>query len=174
MRHCSRMNRIKLAFGLVACVALRAQPLATGNLLIATSKSHDPELARSVILLIHYDFESAIGLILNKPASVPITEVLPDAKGKSILVFAGGPVPIGVRGLLPSKASPYFTVVSNRTQLLRIIAAGEPPMRLYAGYTGWTAPQLQSEIARGLWKVLPPNRGALFDSHPETLWRGLQ
>jgi putative AlgH/UPF0301 family transcriptional regulator len=82
-------------FGHLALFALAAnpQPLATGKLLIATAKSHDPDFAGSVVLLIRYDSESAIGLMLNKPTRVPIGEVLLDLKGKSITVFAGGPVP---------------------------------------------------------------------------------
>ncbi len=160
---------------LLALLALSAnpQPLAIGNLLVATAKSHDPDLAGSVVLLIRSDSESTMGLMLNKPTSVPIGEVLPDANDKSVTVYAGGPVTIGVRGLLGSKDPPFFTVVSNKAELLRIIAGGRPAFRVYAGYTGWTAPQLQSEVARGLWKVLPASAGALFDPHPKTLWRRL-
>ena len=160
---------------LLTLLALPASPQrpATGNLLVATAKSHDPDFAHSVVLLIRCDSQSAIGLMLNKPTSIPITEIFPDAKGKPVTVFAGAPVTIGVRCLLGSKAPSFFTVVSNKSELLRIIASGKPPVRIYAGYTGWTAQQLRSEVARGLWKVLPTNTGAVFDPHPETLWRRL-
>ncbi len=140
--------------------------------MLATAKSHDPDLADSVVLLIRYDSESAIGLMLNKLTRVPIGEVLPDLKGKSITVFAGGPVTIGVRGLLRSQAPPFFSVVSNKAELLGMLET--KPVRIYAGYTGWTAQQLQSEVERGLWKVLPANIGAVFDPHPETLWQRLR
>jgi putative transcriptional regulator len=161
---------------LLALIALPANPqgVATGSLLVATGKSHDPDLSSSVVLLIRYDRESAIGLMLNKPTSIPITEILPDAKGKSATVFAGGPVTIGVRGLLRSKAPPFFTVVSNKTELLSMIARGTPPLHVYAGYVGWTARQLQSEVERGLWSVLPAGATSLFDPHPETLWQRLR
>jgi hypothetical protein len=114
-------------FRLTLLLALHAhsanpQPLTTGNLLVATSKSHDPDLADSVVLLIHCDSESAIGLVLNQPTSLPIGEVLRDPKDKSITVFAGGPVIIGVRGLLRSQAPPFFSVVSNRAELLKMVA----------------------------------------------------
>jgi putative transcriptional regulator len=148
--------------GLLAGVALGAQPLVIGTLLVATAQSHDPDFARTVVVLIRYDAKSAMGLMLNKATSVAITEVLPDVKGKSITVFAGGPVSIGVRGILRSKASPYFAVVSNKPELLSILERGSPPIRVYAGYAGWTAEQLGSEVARGLWKVLPPNAELLF------------
>ena|ERR1700733_12320666 len=168
------MNNFPAISALLPSLALCAQTLATGNLLVATPKSRDPDFARSVVLLIHYDSESAVGLMLNKPTAVPISDVLPDAKGKSITVFAGGPVTLGVRGLLRSKAPPYFTVVSNRRELLGIISSSAPPFRIYAGYTGWTAQQLQNEITRGLWKVLPPTPATVFHPHPETLWPSLR
>ena len=173
MQKCNVALAKLTSVGLLACMALGAQPLATGSLLVATAKSHDADFAHSVVLLIRYDPESAVGLMLNRPTSVPITEALPDAKGKSVTVFAGGPVTIGVRGLLRSKASPFFTIVSNKTELLRIIAIGMPPLRIYAGYTGWTTQQLQSEVARGLWKVLSPKADTVFDPRPEALWQRL-
>jgi putative transcriptional regulator len=136
-------------------------------MLIATGKSHDPDFAHSIVLLIHYDSEAAIGLIVNKPMAVPVSEILPEAKGKSITIYAGGPIPIGVRGLLRSKSPPFFTVIAGKPQLLKLISSAAPPhsFRIYAGYTGWTARQLQSEVARGLWRVQPAD--------PDTLWRGL-
>jgi putative transcriptional regulator len=164
----SLLKIIICATALVSCAT--PQQLSTGTLLVATAKSNDPDFARSVILLTHYDQESAIGLMLNKATSVPISEVLPEAKSKSVTVYAGGPVTIGIRSLIPSKTPPYFTVVSNRTELLRLNSSGVP---LFAGYTGWSAQQLQSEVARGLWKVLPFNAATVFDPHPETLWKRL-
>ena len=42
---------------------------------------------------------------------------------------------------------------------------GTPPdsFRLYAGYVGWTAKQLEDEVARGLWKVTRPKAESIFD-----------
>ncbi len=156
-----------LAFTLSFTGYANSQQIAAGSLLVATDKSHDPDFKHSNIVLIHYDSEAAIGLMLNKATTVPISELLPEAKDKSITIYAGGPIPIGVRGLLRSKSPPFFTVISDRTQLLKLISSATTPgsFRIYAGYTGWTARQLQSEIARGLWKVLPAD--------PFTLWRGL-
>jgi putative transcriptional regulator len=164
-----RILRMALVLALVG--SANSQPLAAGNLLVATAKSHDPDFARSVVLLIHYDSESAIGLMLNKPTTVPISDVLAEAKGKSVTVYAGGPVTIGVRGLLRSKSPPFFSVFSNKTQLLKLMSdTPSSSFRIYAGYTGWTTRQLQSEVARGLWKVLPANPGTLWPrltpSHP--------
>jgi putative transcriptional regulator len=155
---------LRLTLLLALTLSANSQQLATGSVLVATPNSHDPDFARSVIVLIHYDSESAIGLMLNKPTSVPISEVLPEAKGQSVTVYAGGPIAIGVRGLVRSKSQPCFTVISDKLRLLKMIASGAPPtsFRVYAGYTGWTAKQLQSEVARGLWRVLPGNAAVLW------------
>jgi putative transcriptional regulator len=135
--------------------------LGAGSLLAATAKSHDPDFAGSVVLLIHYDGQSAIGLMLNKPTSIPISEVLPEVKSKAVTVYAGGPVAIGVRALVRTQAPPFFAVVTQKAELLKLLSSSAT-FRVYAGYVGWTRPQLQSEVSRGLWKVLPPT--------PSTLW----
>ncbi len=155
---------LRLALLLALTGYANSQQLAAGNLLLATAKSRDSDFARSVVLLIHYDAESAIGLMLNKPTTVPMSDVLPEAKGKSVTIYAGGPVSIGIRGLLRSNSPPFFSVISNKPQILKLISGRTPSssFRIYAGYTGWTARQLQSEIARGLWKVMPASPGTLW------------
>lgn len=149
---------------MVLALEARGADLAEGDLLVATEKSHDSDFAHSAVVLIQYDRESAVGLMLGKPTEIPITEILPEAKGRRVVVYAGGPLAIGVRGLVRTKAAPYFRVVSNRTELLRLIARGIPAseFRVYAGYVGWTARQLQSEIDRGLWRVEAADAKAIF------------
>jgi putative transcriptional regulator len=165
---------MRLALLLALAVGGHAETPAAGKLLVATPKSHDPDFARSVIVLIHYDANSAVGLMLNKPTDVPISDVLPEAKA-AVKIYAGGPVAMGVRGLARSKTAPFFSLISNKPQLLKMISDDAPSssFRIYAGYVGWTARQLQDELTRGLWNVLPANAGTLFDARPEMLWRRL-
>lgn len=146
--------------------AASAVDLGAGTLLVATEKSHDPDFAHSVVVLTQYDRESAVGLMLGKPTDIPIAEVLPEAKGRHVVVYAGGPVAIGVRGLVRTRTAPYFRVVTNKAELLKLIARGLPAseFRVYAGYVGWTARQLQSEVERGLWRVKAPDAKAIFDA----------
>lgn len=158
---------VVLAILMTPGVLLAGARLEAGSILVATTKSHDPDFARSVVVVIRYDSESAIGLLLNKPTNVPLSEVLPEAKDKQVMVYAGGPVAIGVRGLLRTKSAPFFTVVTSKRELV-----SRSP-RIYAGYTGWTASQLQNEVTRGLWTVLPASSSIIFDPHPETLWQRL-
>jgi putative transcriptional regulator len=148
-----------------ACAACGAD-LRVGAVLVATEKSHDPDFARSSVVLIQYDAESAMGLIIGKATDVPVSDLLPEAKRGQVTIYAGGPLAIGVRGLVRTKSAPYFRVVTKKAELLKLIERGTPAsdFRIYAGYVGWTAQQLWSEIDRGLWKVEAADARAIFDA----------
>jgi putative AlgH/UPF0301 family transcriptional regulator len=44
---------MRLALLLAVALSANSQELVAGKLLVATAKSHDPDIARSVVLLIH-------------------------------------------------------------------------------------------------------------------------
>lgn len=43
-------------------------------------------------------------------------------------------------------------------------------IRAYAGYAGWAARQLQAEIERGDWRVVPGDQQLIFDAKPGEIW----
>jgi hypothetical protein len=90
------------------------RPPAVGQILIATEKSHDPDLAKSVVLVIHSDSDGVMGLILNRP------------RAKS--TYHGGPIPLGSRALSRNKAEQILPGV--------YMSAGtkDPTARIYEGY----------------------------------------
>jgi putative transcriptional regulator len=133
----------------------------TGKLLVATAKSHDPDLAQSVVLLIHRSADGAIGLILNQPRKD---------------LYFGGPIPLGVRTLVRSRTDlEHSQRIFGDVYLTEGVAAAPkyPGARTYAGYTGWSSVQLDDEISRGLWKVIPGDAAMVFDTRPDTLWQRL-
>ena len=116
-------------------------------------KSHDPDLARSVVLLIHCDNDGAIGLILNRRVKD---------------VYFGGPVPLGVRCLFRSTKTP-----DNAVHVFADVYLASHPVekgRVYAGYSGWSNQQLKDEVSRGLWKIRDGDAAVIFDPKPPTLW----
>jgi putative transcriptional regulator len=133
-----------------------------GQILVATEKSHDPDLAHSVILIIYSDPNGLMGLILNRPQ---------EKAG-----YFGGPIPLGTRTLFRSRTKPADAqrildevfMVSKEAQNSK-----EQTARVYAGYAGWTMRQLMDEIDLGLWKVMSGAAAMIFDPHPETLWQRL-
>ncbi len=140
--------------------AASGQQPAPAGLLVATEKSHDPDLSHSVVLLIRSDRDGAIGLILNHPTK---TET-----------YFGGPIPLGVRALIrsrtqPDQSDPVIPGVWVTSQIEKRTGV----FRIYAGYVGWSAEQLADEIARGLWRVLPGDAAIVFDPNPATMWSRL-
>ena len=69
--------------------------LGAGKLLVASRDLPDPNFAKTVILLVQYDADGVVGLILNRRSKVPISRVLGEvagAKERPDPVYAGGPV----------------------------------------------------------------------------------
>ena len=90
-----------------------AQELSAGKLLVASTKVQDADFARTVILLIRSDEQGAIGLFVNRPSNIPVSEVYPDLKGSPLKLYAGGPLTVGIRALYRShmkldQAKPIF------------------------------------------------------------------
>ena len=168
---------------LVIGVPASAQGLSTGKLLVASAKVRDADFARTVILLVRYDKGAAIGLFLNRPSNIPLSEVYPDFKGGQLKLYSGGPITVGIRALYRTRARldqtkpilPDVWMISTKSLLGKLAAEGTPSnvFRVYAGYVGWSGGQLNDEVARGLWLVRPGDANVLFDPHPETLWSRL-
>jgi putative transcriptional regulator len=51
-----------------------------------------------------------------------------------------------------------------------LLAAAIVSLRVYAGYAGWSAGQLQAEIDEGAWYVLPAEASDAFCAEPGQLW----
>jgi putative AlgH/UPF0301 family transcriptional regulator len=134
-------------------LALLQQP-PVGRILVATEKSHDADLTKSVVLVIHSDSAGVMGLILNRP------------RGKS---YFGGPIPLGQRALVRSAEAEKILpgVYLSAT-------AKDPGARIYIGYVGWSPQQLADEISRGLWRTVRGEASTVFDPHPDTLWQRLR
>ncbi len=162
----------------------RAPRLGAGKILVAARNLPDPNFAQTVILLVQHDRTSAMGLALNRQTKIRVSHLLPEfekAKGRPETVYAGGPVGrTGVLALLrapekPADARHVFAdvyMVSSKALLEKTIAAGAgaDTLRLYLGYCGWSAGQLESEVEAGVWEILPGDAAWVFDRDPASLW----
>ncbi|MCC2334789.1 YqgE/AlgH family protein [Cellulomonas wangsupingiae] len=156
----------------------------TGKLLVATPGLLDDSFRRSVVLVLEHTDEGALGVVLDRPLDLDATSVLPQwqahlsAPGR---LFQGGPVardtalaladvagadaPLGVRplddrlGVVDLDAPPALVVDAVRG------------LRVFIGYAGWAAGQLDAEIETGGWFVVDHEPGDVFTSDPRGLWR---
>jgi len=166
-------------------------PLAPlrGRLLVANPLLPDPNFDRSVVLILAHGGDGALGVVLNRPSSMSLSEVLPEWAATASppgVVFAGGPVNaravIGVARRRTGPASswwqdgPAWTTVSDDLGTVDLdldpSEAGEQlaAVRIFAGYSGWGAGQLEGEIAGGAWWVVDAAPGDAFGTRPNHLW----
>ena len=163
----------------------KPEDLAPGKILVTSRQSADPLFAQSVILLVRYEDSGALGLMLNTPTEIHISEALAPLKGAKKspdYVYLGGPVePEGVLALLrvPGQTDANLTHVARRTYLASnrkvledALSEGKRSgeLRVYLGYCGWTAGQLREEVRRGAWYIFDPSDDIVFDPKPGSLW----
>ena len=159
--------------------------LEAGRLLVATPSLLDPNFERTVVLLLDLDENGALGVVLNRPSTVPVADILPEwaeAAGMPGVLFQGGPVstdaalavaalptagaeePVGFRRLYDD-----IGIVDLDTPA-EIIGPALSGMRVFAGYAGWSEEQLVDEVESGSWYVVPSDSGDVFGDDPRGLW----
>ena len=152
-----------------------------GSLLIASPALADPNFARSVVLITEHGPDGAMGVVLNRPSEVEVGDVAPElgeiAEGEP--VFIGGPVQPQALIVLAEfnrvEAAAWVVVdeigfvaaETEYSELSELVRRG----RVYAGYSGWGAGQLEGELEQEAWIVERPRQAELFAADPETLWR---
>ena len=156
---------------------------AKGRFLVAVRELRDPNFAQTIILLTKYGEDGAMGLIVNRSTDVKLAGIL-DLEGvekRTETIFAGGPVERSAVLLLArsetqlEKSDSIFGDVylsANRALLEKYIAGseGDESFRLYAGYSGWAAGQLDFEMERGSWHVFPADADTVFSTRPSKVW----
>ena len=154
-----------------------------GKFLVASRYLDDPNFSRTVVLILHHDKSGTVGLVINRATDKRLSSVLDlkQAVGRNDPVYAGGPVArTGVRALMRSRvkvedARPVLGdvyVVTNRNVLERALA-GSAAVRVYFGYCGWAAGQLDRELLGKAWHVMPGDAEIVFDPDPESVWQRL-
>ncbi|MEP1126128.1 MAG: YqgE/AlgH family protein [Ilumatobacter sp.] len=161
-------------------------PQTKGRLLLATPPLEDPDFDRSVVYVLEHHEEGAIGLVLNRPSDEALEAPLDrwiDLQAVPSSVFTGGPVDTNAMiGMATTKVVAHepvehITPISGliaSTDLSAdpaIVAAHVDSVRVFRGYAGWGAGQLDMEIDQGAWLVLDAEVGDVFSDRPEDLWR---
>ncbi len=159
---------------------------ARGKFLVATRNIIDPRFQETVVLLIDYSPKGAAGLIINRPTSVPLLDLLPTVPGlkKQIIVHYGGPVETYRLLLLirskvrPAESAPVFkdVYVSASKNTLEHLAGADKSgrrFRIYSGYAGWSSGQLEREISRGDWIVVLADAQSVFEKKSTEIWNEL-
>jgi putative transcriptional regulator len=164
--------------------------LAAGRMLLALPSLLDPNFARSVVYLLEHDPEGgSTGVVVNRPTRTPVGQVLPaweDTMAEPDVVFRGGPVQQNGALCLAKMPAPDDQRPTSGIRVSRHgvglvdldwdadeVRSAVRQLRVFAGYAGWSAGQLKSEIDRADWYVVRGDSAEIFSADPETLWQRL-
>jgi putative transcriptional regulator len=162
--------------------------LRPGRLVVANPLLPDPNFDRTVVLLLAYGEEGALGVVLNRPSDTMLAAPLPrweHLAASPRVVFVGGPVqhqaviclarafghpaaaipPQGWSAVLPEVGTLDLDLDPEGLQ------ASLSQVRIFAGYAGWTAGQLEAEIGAGAWWILEALPDDAFCDDPDELWK---
>ena len=159
-------------------------PPAKGKLLIAEPFLHDEDFARSVVFLCEHTDEGTIGFVLNQPTSLTLGDLLVQLDNPEIplVIYNGGPVqpetlhiihriPDLLGGLPVAKGVYWGGSYEKLQQLIQETKYKEADLRLFIGYSGWSAGQLKKEMEEGSWLVGDVTEELMFDTDPHVVWK---
>jgi putative transcriptional regulator len=161
-----------------------AADMASGIFLIAKHQMKDPRFRETVLLVTQPRQGGPFGVIVNRPLDHRLSELFPgQAKfsGRKDVLFLGGPVSTeGIVFLVRTAVPParavhvlkdvYFTADAKWIETLLKRSDPTQGLRVYAGYAGWAPGQLQNELQRGDWYVLPADAETIFEKEPAQIW----
>lgn len=153
----------------------------TGQLLLASPTLRDPNFIRTVVLVSVHSEEGAMGVVLNRPSAVTVSEAVPqleDAVAEQEPVYVGGPVqPSSIVFLAEFlDPSPAGLLVLGRIGFpaadagIEELTEATARRRVFAGYAGWGEGQLDAEVEEGDWIAHTALAEDVFTELPEELW----
>ena len=162
--------------------------------LVARPEIGDPIFQQSVVLLFPASIAASeggerimIGLIVNRAASVSLSEFFPEEKtfkNRTETAYFGGPVSVrSFCALFRSKKDAKQAVrlfedvyVSFDADFIKehLKKPGDTTdLRLFLGRSQWSPAQLQNERDLGAWYSVPADTSLVFTSNPQYLWHNL-
>jgi putative transcriptional regulator len=157
------------------------------HFLIAMPSLNDPNFSRSVTLVCEHDAQGAVGVVINHPTGLTLADLFEQLKidnaptelGRTP-VMAGGPVnpengfilhrPLGEWDA--SLAINDEIGLTTSVVILQALADNRGPDKVIValGYAGWSAGQLEQELAANAWLAHPADHDMLLDTPPDEPW----
>ena len=152
----------------------------TGKLLVASRSLADSHFARTVVLLVHHDSEGAFGLVINRRSSVQLADIW-ERIGTgpcplTLPVMVGGPVegPLVVVHTDASQGeaevAPGIQFTARHDLVEMLLQQARKPLKVVIASSGWSAGQLERELAEGSWGVADATPDRVFGDD-ESLWQ---
>ncbi len=152
-----------------------------GQLLLASPALFDPNFRRTVVLVTEHNEEGAAGIVLNRLSETSVGEAVPDLAAlvsDDDRVYIGGPVQQSAVLVLAEFDDPEAAAALVVDDVgfvpgggdFGLIAASTRRVRVFAGYAGWGAGQLEAELEESSWIVSAAEGLDLFAAPETDLW----
>lgn len=158
------------------------------HLLVALPSLTDPPFARSVALICQHDENGAMAVMINQPSDYTLGEVLSqmdihtdDAALRGRPVLNGGPVHAERGFVIHDDAREWDSslqvggglYMTTSRDILEAMAHGQGPRNALValGCAGWSAGQLEQELADNSWLTVPVDAALLFERPLEDRWQ---
>jgi putative transcriptional regulator len=155
----------------------------TNHFLIAMPNMADPNFSGTLTYIADHGEQGALGVVVNRPIDLDLS-MLFEQIGLSLpeglrgqIVYLGGPVQ-QERGFVlhtpPQSYSSTLNVTDNVSlttskDVLEAVSQGNGPTKFMVslGYSGWSAGQLEQELAQNAWLSVEADPHVIFDLPPE-------
>lgn len=158
------------------------------HFLIAMPAMVDPNFARTLTYVCEHNADGAIGIIVNRPMEMTLASLFervdialeagePQQRFGNLPVYFGGPVQTDRGFVLHRPGGSWqstlnvnsdIALTSSRDVLQMMGSAGEPSQVLVSlGYAGWSAGQLEWELAQNAWLTVEAEPAVIFGLPPE-------
>jgi putative transcriptional regulator len=159
--------------------------IKAGSVLISAPSLDDPYFDKVVIYITEYNEKGALGFVMNQVFERKFNELAEFSTSKPFPLYEGGPVdreklyfihriPGAIAAGTPVADGVYMG--GNFKQAVHYINTAndaERTVRLFIGYSGWDAHELEGEIEEGSWLPVQASATTLFEASEQTLWEEL-
>ncbi|KMQ65668.1 transcriptional regulator [Chryseobacterium angstadtii] len=155
-----------------------------GKILISTPDISGDIFSRSVVLIIEHNENGAFGLILNKKNS-QMSNKFKNFFDFKIEVYDGGPVENDKVFFIVkekkvteiySEINKDFYITEDIESIISAVLNKElsiQDVKIFSGYSGWSAEQLDDEVMRKLWTVVDVYNLDYTLPNDQTLWKSI-
>lgn len=152
----------------------------THHFLIAMPNMADPYFAKSLTYVCEHNDQGALGLVVNRPIDMTLQALFErlslTLKHKDLSdapIYFGGPVQTDRGFVLHEPAGNWQSTLRVRDaiglttskDILEAVGRGEGPQKMLVtlGYAGWSAGQLEHELAQNAWLTVEAKDAIIFD-----------
>jgi putative transcriptional regulator len=161
-----------------------SNPNFTHHFLIAMPAMADPRFSRTLTYVCEHNDSGALGIVVNKTTDMTLSSLfeqidvpLADETLKRAPVHYGGPVQVDRGFVLHRPLGNWQSTLAvdndvgltTSKDVLEAVARGEGPrdVIISLGYAGWSAGQLEQEIAQNAWLTVAADPDVLFETPVE-------